>query len=419
MKMLKFLTAGFAVASAIQAAAVAEIGDIQVNTADDFVTVTYTLTEDAVVTARFFAGGDWIDPKYVTLISGDLNKKVSATGSGEKRSIVWQARREDLPEAMRATYRDARVELTAWAIKAPPPYMVVDLGEYGQPLTDVPHYYASKEEVPGGITHADYKTKKLLLYKVPARQQVWWMGCKSKIVDDEYRDNERYHRVVFSDDYYLGVYPVTQSQAKRLYNERCRDNKFWGDRTHTPGEDDFRPTCGNGYDIYRGSTSTPDSAPTADSRLGRMRTRFGIDFDLPTEAQWEYACRAGVENSYAYGGYRDNETNAWTAANSNYGDGDGQLTRPVDKWAPNAWGFYDMPGNVNEICRDLLTEYSFTGGVPVLDPLGTNAEGKPVVRGGAYNQPVTSTRSPCRGAYPRNTTEWGVGVRLSCPAVAR
>lgn len=417
MKTLKTLFGALVVFLPLCALATADVTVTSVESVSGIVTVKYTLTEDAVVTARFFAGGDWLESKYVTILSGDINKKVLATGANETRSFVWKGRKENLPEAMRTDFSDAKVELKAWALGAPPPYMVVDLGTYGQPLTDVPHYYATKADVPGGITNRIYMTEKLLMFKVPARHVTWWMGCiYDRAKDDQCQTNERYHQVVFSDDYYIGVYEVTQAQGLRLFNTRCRDPKFIS--TRTPDENDRRPICGYGYDWYRGTGAAPDAAPLADSRLGKLKTRFGIPFDVPTEAQWEYACRAGEQNSYAYGSYRANETNTWFASNSDYGDGDGKLTRPVDRWYPNKWDLYDMPGNVWEICRDLIAEYEFDDGDPVLDPLCATGSGNPIVRGGCYMNPVTNTRSPFRHKLARDTTEWSIGIRLSCPAVA-
>lgn len=417
MRTLKSGVVAFVSFLPLCALATADVTVTSVESVSGIVTVKYTLTEDAVVTARFFAGGDWLESKYVTILSGDINKKVLATGANETRSFVWKGRKENLPEAMRTDFSDAKVELKAWALGAPPTYMVIDLGAYGTTPTEGPHYYATKDDVPGGITDRMYMTEKLLMFKVPARHVTWWMGCKDDGSDNERRSEERYHQVVFSDDYYIGVYEVTQAQGLRLFNTRCRDSKFWSN-THTPEENDYRPMCGFGYDSYRGSTSTPDSAPAADSWFGKLKTRFGISFDVPTEAQWEYACRAGEANSYTYGNYRANETNTWSSQNSDYGDGDKGLTRPVNRWYPNKWDLYDMPGNVFELCRDLWAEYEYEDGKPVIDPLSTSSAGNPVVRGGAYNQNVPMTRSPRRHAYARDSTEWGLGVRLSCPAVA-
>lgn len=418
MKTLKSLFGALAVSLPLCALATADVTVTAVESVSGIVTVKYTLTEDAVVTPRFFVGGEWVAPQFLTLLSGDINKKVAATTGSETRSFVWSARQEAWPDAARKTYADAKVELKAWALGAPPPYMVVDLGTYGQPLTDVPHYYATKADVPGGITNRIYMTEKLLMFKVPARHVTWWMGCiYDRTKDDQCQKNERYHQVVFSDDYYIGVYEVTQAQGLRLFNERCQDSRFYAN-THTPEENDFRPFCGRGYDWLRGSSSTPGSAPQADSKLDQLRVRYGISFDLPTEAQWEFACRAGVANSYVYGSYAANSKNTWTVETSDYNDGDGQLTRPVNRWSPNNWDLYDMPGNVFELCRDLWTEYEYRDGVPVLDPIGANPHQNAIARGGAYNNYVTATRSPFRHSLSRTSTEWGMGVRLSCPAVA-
>jgi formylglycine-generating enzyme required for sulfatase activity len=118
----------------------------------------------------------------------------------------------------------------------------------------------------------------------------------------------------------------------------------------------------------------------------------GFRFALPTEAQWEFACRAGTGTAY----YAGNDAaaldgSAWYAANST------GSVRPVADLTPNAFGLYDMHGNVSEICRDTyVAEYYLE--CPVEDPL-TDVPGEfLVLRGGS----VLNTAQHCRSAYRSN-----------------
>ena len=81
------------------------------------------------------------------------------------------------------------------------------------------------------------------------------------------------------------------------------------------------------------------------SFMGRLRSRTGCDYDLPTEAQWEYACRSGTVMFYSYGEIEDG-TYMWYSGNSS------GFMHEVGTRKPNSWGFYDMHGNVREWCFD-------------------------------------------------------------------
>ena len=119
------------------------------------------------------------------------------------------------------------------------------------------------------------------------------------------------------------------------------------------------------------SSSVVDSS----SFMGKLRARTELDFDLPTEAQWEYACRAGTTTKYSYG----------NSVNGNYmwygGDGGNSfVANPVGSKSANPWGLYDMHGNVLELCLDWYGTLAYG-----TDPKGSSSGSKRVSRGGCWN----------------------------------
>lgn len=130
-----------------------------------------------------------------------------------------------------------------------------------------------------------------------------------------------------------------------------------------------------------------------------------LDLELPTEAQWEYAARAGSGTTYCYG---DDPEQL-----SQYGhvdDPDGDGTRPVGGLAPNAFGLYDVHGNVWEWCGDWFAPFD-TGSAK--DPSGPAAarNGRRVLKGGAWDHKAAYARSAARGMYPPDRQAYRLGVR--------
>jgi formylglycine-generating enzyme required for sulfatase activity len=113
-------------------------------------------------------------------------------------------------------------------------------------------------------------------------------------------------------------------------------------------------------------------------------------YRLPTEAEWEYACRAGTSSEYSFGGEaRQLGDFAWFADNA------GKKTHPVGRKKPNPWGLFDMHGNVAEWCQDLY-DPNYYKASPAKSPRGPTEANENVLRGGSWKSPADALRSSFR-----------------------
>jgi formylglycine-generating enzyme required for sulfatase activity len=176
---------------------------------------------------------------------------------------------------------------------------------------------------------------------------------------------------------------------------------------------DSRPVEKTDYDMIRGAVNGAawpiNNQVDADSIMGKLRLKTNLTFDLPTEAQWEYACRAGtstalnngmnITNRYSdasmteVGRYRDNQQDG----KGGYSD----LHTKVGCYRPNAWGLYDMHGNAVEWCLDWSGTYPGT----TTDPQGSTSGNSRVIRGGDgnwYNIPARCRSASRNASSPSN-----------------
>jgi formylglycine-generating enzyme len=129
-----------------------------------------------------------------------------------------------------------------------------------------------------------------------------------------------------------------------------------------------------------------------------MQRRVG-GYRLPTEAEWEYACRAGTMTAYSYG-------DSLSKSDANY---DSSNTNSVGSYKSNAFGLYDMHGNVWEWCEDRWEGYPVG---PITDPKGA-ATGDAVMRGGTFDGTTSNARSSNRNYYAPAVRLVNVGFRLA------
>ena len=262
-----------------------------------------------------------------------------------------------------------------------PTYLVIDLSG-GTSATSYP--VTALAAPPEGDWTDEYKTTKLVLRVIES---------------GSYKMNGSYD-VTISQPFYMGVFEVTQKQYQLVTGSNPAYYKG-----------DACPVEHVSWNTIRGNSSTHNwpSVTTVDANsfMGKIRTKTGLTFDLPTEAQWEYACRAGTTSKYNNGG--DAEADLKTLGR--YYNNGGSSTN-VGSYRPNAWGLYDMHGNVWEWCLDWYGSSRSSG----TDPKGPVSGSYRVGRGGSWDDNAGLCTSSSRNdGYPSNTYFRG-GFRLTCPA---
>ncbi|MBM3822241.1 MAG: formylglycine-generating enzyme family protein [Verrucomicrobia bacterium] len=195
--------------------------------------------------------------------------------------------------------------------------------------------------------------------------------------------------VTLTRDYWIARYEVTQGEFAALMGRN--PSHFTGD-THRPVEKvsfaDAERFC---------------TLLTAREREAR-RIPAGYEYRLPTEAEWEYACRAGTTNLFSFGDDQAAaESFAWTAENSK------ETTHPVGQKKPNPWGLHDMHGNVWEWTADW---YGPHPAQPVTDPVGAATNKFKIFKGGGWNQDAEYARSANRFGMAPHTGIHFVGFRV-------
>jgi formylglycine-generating enzyme required for sulfatase activity len=230
---------------------------------------------------------------------------------------------------------------------------------------------------------------------------------------------ETQHEVTISKDYYFGVFEVTQSQYQRVIGanpSHFQGAKFGGSNADYPVE----------------KVSWKDAMLFCEklSELAAEK-KAGRSYRLPTEAEWEYACRAGSKTAY----YFNDEPrllflNGWFWGNSRSGPNrferlaeiqsynaddpfDPELskasTHPVGQLNPNQWGLYDMHGNVWEWCSDWYGNYPIGA---VVDPVGPSEGTRRMLRGGSWIDGYAGCRSAVRCDYDPGKNTYDIGFRV-------
>ena len=343
-------------------------------------------------------------------LSGDVGAGV-APGTGKR--IVWDAGTDwsgNVSQNVRATVTadDGRVDTSL--------YMVVDLSG-GTSASSYPVTYLTA--VPSGGWTDTYKTTKLVMRKIPAG--TFTMGSPSGELGRD--SDETQHAVTLTKAFYIGVFEITQRQWELVMGNKP---SYFNNATYYATRPVEQVSY---YDIRENPANSDDSAVNwpansavnAASFMGKLRSKTGLaTFDLPTESQWEYACRAGTTTALNSG---KNLTSTGQDANMaevgrywyNGGSGYSQSCAPsagtatVGSYLPNAWGLYDMHGNVLEWCLDWYGAYPGT----TSDPAGAASGSLRVLRGGSWCSYANYCRSAFRGSNIPFIRYYSIGFRAA------
>jgi len=214
-------------------------------------------------------------------------------------------------------------------------------------------------------------------------------------------DNEKpQHWVTIGKPFYLGKYEVTQAQWQAVMGSspyvETRNNDFY----QLPGM--AKRLTGPNNPATVSWNDAQEFIKRLNATEGHKRYR------LPTEAEWEYAARAGTTTAYSFGDdAADLGRFAWYGEDFASGS-----THPVGQKEANGWGLHDMHGNVWEWVQDWYGERYYADS-PARDPQGPPTGAKRVVRGGSWHQSATSWRSAFRRRYDPDYRGISIGFRLA------
>jgi len=198
-------------------------------------------------------------------------------------------------------------------------------------------------------------------------------------------DERPAHKVTITRPFYLGKHEVTQQQWQALMGGNPSNFQ-------APGAPVDQVT----WNASQGFLA----------KLNEMFPDAEVAFCLPTEAQWEYACRAGTAGQWYCGDVEHLETCAWFSTNS------GERTHPVGQKKPNAWGLYDMLGNVVEHCADWYSE-TYYAESPGANPPGPASGELRVMRGGGFAGTPKFCRATSRQSYRPGESDFRCGFRVA------
>ena len=230
----------------------------------------------------------------------------------------------------------------------------------------------------------------------PASGMVWikpgkfLMGSRT---DEVARDNdETQHWVTLTQGFWMSSHEVTQAEYQNVIG--INPSSFTGD-TNRPVE---TVSWNEAVDYCTALTN-------AERNANRIPSDW--EYHLPTEAEWEYCARAGANARYGHGddlGYTALGNYAW------YADNSGDTTHPVEQKLANAWGLFDMHGNVYEWCHDRSADYPAGSAI---DPQGSTTSNQRIYRGGTWKYQAWICRAANRLEYPPTLKYDYLGFRVS------
>ena len=355
---------------------------------------------------------------YVEGIRSQVQAAMETQKYDRVRQILEQVPRPLLDEPLRQQYVDAGEALTEVDSLIREIRNAISTKQYSQLLSCVQRYLELKANDPEAqnlqrkieALTTTISAKGMKLRRIPGGR--FYMGSHES---DEYlRNNESpQHKVVIPHNLFVGVYPVTQQQFQELmeYNPSVA------------AEEAERPVDGvtwySALEFCNKMSEAESLQPYYDLKAVRRRTTGAIEgakvtvlggdgYRLPTEAEWEYACRAGSVSPWCFGDHvLDVGNYAW------YYDNSTMETHPVGLRKPNPWGLYDMHGNVMEWCYDWYNEmYYQQCAEEEENPTGPTEGVSKVLRGGAWQFGAEATRCAYRNSSAPETIAGVIGFRI-------
>jgi formylglycine-generating enzyme required for sulfatase activity len=216
---------------------------------------------------------------------------------------------------------------------------------------------------------------------------------------DAYPQEKPQHRVRITQSFYLGATPVTQGQYRAITDTNPSSFK---------GSDDLPVERVSWHEAVAFCNKLSEREGLKPFyQFGPGAQSGGEGYRLPTEAEWEYACRAGSQTRFSFG---DDEASLGEYAR--FSGNAGSKTHPVGQKRANGWGLYDMHGSVWEWCEDgYKTDYYQES--PAADPLGPSGASDRVIRGGCWGRDPRDARSASRYRRTPEDRNFSLGFRLA------
>jgi len=327
---------------------------------------------------------------------------------------VFPRRRLILAVGLTAVVGILGLALLAWSLSGKP----VPTGTGAGAAVKLPATRSTPPSTHSGpnlnpLLNKEYLTNAIGMKLVKLPAGVFQMGSPKHGIDERYRfDNEVLHEVAFPKPFWMGVFEVTQNEYTRIMTTNPSSFSSGGENSQSVVDLDTSHFPVENVSWHEADTFCKKLSALADE------VKAGRSYRLPTEAEWEYACRAGAQT---YTMYHFGNTINFELANFKCNEAfpaDAPMKNPlgrprvVGSYPANAFGLHDMHGNVWEWCADWFGAYDVT---QRLEPTGVPTGTKRVVRGGSWNNTFVGNRAATRTSHDPAGHTSIYGFRVVCP----